>query len=388
MGHRVRIGPLRRVLQRALMYNSRGNLARYSMGTAQERIEAAPQVTLRRKLRFVRTRLREWRMIAKGLLFKNHPILVHIIPIRRCNLSCTYCNEFDDFSKPVPLAEMKRRLDLLADMGTSIITISGGEPLLHPELDEVIAHMRSRGMIAGLITNGYLLTAERIERLNRAGLEHLQISIDNAMPDEVSKKSLKVLDQKLELLARHAVFQVNINSVLGSGINHPEDALDVAHRAVALGFTSTVGIIHDHNGQLKPLGTRETEIFEEIMALGKRSYSRFNNFQHNIAGGKENHWRCRSGSRYLYICEDGLVHWCSQQRGYPGVPLDKYTAEDRRREYSTRKFCAPRCTISCVQQVALIDNWRSPQTLKPVAAPPPAPPGPLVQVASVSRHSR
>src|SRR5258708_551819 len=357
------------------------------MGTAQKKIEAPPPIALRRKLRFARTRLREWRMIAKGLVSKNHPIVVHIIPVRRCNLACTYCNEFDDFSKPVPLEEMKRRLDLLADMGTSIITISGGEPLLHPELDEVIAHMRRRGMIAGLITNGYLLTAERIERLNRAGLEHLQISIDNAMPDEVSKKSLKVLDQKLELLARHAVFQVNINSVLGSGINHPEDALAVAHRAVALGFTSTVGIIHDHNGQLKPLGTRETEIFEEIMSLGKRSYSRFNNFQHNIAGGKENDWRCRSGSRYLYICEDGLVHWCSQQRGDPGVPLAQYTAEDRRREYSTKKFCAPRCTVSCVQQVAMIDNWRSPQTLKPLAPPPPSAAATAVLPVSGARHN-
>ena len=46
-------------------------------------------------------------------------------------------------------------------------------------------------MLAGLITNGYLLTAERIERLNRAGLDHMQISIDNVMPDEVSKKSLQ-----------------------------------------------------------------------------------------------------------------------------------------------------------------------------------------------------
>jgi len=72
------------------------------------------------------------------------------------------------------------------------------------------------------------------------------------------------------------VFQVNINSVLGSGVKNPEDALQIAHRAVDLGFTSTVGIIHDHNGQLKPLGPRETEIFEEIMALGKRSFSRFN----------------------------------------------------------------------------------------------------------------
>jgi MoaA/NifB/PqqE/SkfB family radical SAM enzyme len=232
-----------------------------------------------------------------------------------------------------------------------------------------------------------LLTADRIERLNRAGLEHLQISIDNVMPDEVSKKSLKVLDQKLELLAQHAVFQVNINSVLGSGVKNPQDALQVAHRAISLGLTSTVGIIHDHNGQLRPLGPNEIGIFEEIMSLGKRSYSRFNVFQHNIARGKENQWRCRSGSRYLYICEDGLVHWCSQQRGYPGIPLEKYSAEDRRREYSTKKFCAPRCTVSCVQQVALIDNWRSPQTLKPTAAPA-ARANELVQVASAAHDSR
>src|SRR5215469_3442153 len=120
--------------------------------------------------RFLHTRTREVRAILKALVSTKHPFLVHIIPIRQCNLACTYCNEFDDFSPPVPLAEMKRRLDILADMGTSIITMSGGEPLLHPELDEIIRHMRRRGMIAGMITNGFLLTQKRIEELNRAGL--------------------------------------------------------------------------------------------------------------------------------------------------------------------------------------------------------------------------
>ena len=344
-------------------------------------------VKTRRSLRFVRTRARELRMIAKGLLTTRHPLLVHIIPVRRCNLACTYCNEFDDFSKPVPLDEMFRRVDRLAEMGTAIITISGGEPLLHPELDEIIARIRKGGIIAGMITNGYLLTRERIERLNRAGLEHLQISIDNVMPDEVSKKSLKVLDQKLKLLAEHAVFQVNINSVLGSGVKDPEDALAVARRAQEFGFTSTVGILHDGQGQLKPLGAREREIFEEIMGMGKSSFSRVNGFQHNIAQGKPNEWRCRSGSRYLYICEDGLVHWCSQQRGYPGIPLEKYTAEDRRREYFTKKFCAPRCTVSCVQQIATVDNWRGLQTLKPVAAPP-APSETLVHLTGAGSPPR
>jgi MoaA/NifB/PqqE/SkfB family radical SAM enzyme len=307
--------------------------------------------------------------------------------MRRCNLDCGYCNEYDNVSKPVPLEEMKKRLDILAGFGTSIITISGGEPLMHPELEGVIRHIRKRGMIAGMITNGFLLSKERIGTLNEAGLEHLQISIDNVVPDEVSKKSLKTLDIRLEWLAELAVFQVNINSVLGSGVKDPEDALKIAHRAVELGFTSTVGIIHDGNGQLKPLGPRELEIFEEIMTLGKRSFSRFNDFQHSVARGKEHDWRCRSGARYLYICEDGLVHWCSQQRGYPGIPLAQYTDEMRHREYYTAKHCAPMCTVSCVQQVGIIDNWRGPQTLKPKPMAPPSPQPELVQIGGTRSDS-
>jgi MoaA/NifB/PqqE/SkfB family radical SAM enzyme len=332
---------------------------------------------IRKRLLAAHRKLREMRMIAKGIASTRHPLLVHIIPMRRCNLACAYCNEFDDSSKPVPIEEMFRRIDLLGAMGASVITISGGEPLLHPDLDAIIARIRKNGTIAGLITNGYLLVAERIERLNRAGLEYLQISIDNVQPDDVSKKSLKVLDQKLELLAKHAEFHVNINSVLGGGVRNPEDALTVARRALDLGFTSTVGILHDDNGQLQPLGPREQEIFEEIMSLGKRSFTRVNRFQHNIAAGRENNWRCRAGSRYLYICEDGLVHYCSQQRGYPGIPLGQYTSEQRRREFLTKKDCAPRCTVSCVHQISVVDGWRAPQTL---AAGPPAAASSLVQV--------
>jgi MoaA/NifB/PqqE/SkfB family radical SAM enzyme len=320
---------------------------------------------IRRTWKAAGRRLRELRMIAKGLASKDHPILAHVIPMRRCNLSCTYCNEYDNVSKPVALEVMYRRLDQLANLGTTIITISGGEPLLHPDLDLIVAHIRGRGMIAGMITNGYLLTAERIQRLNRAGLDHLQISIDNVMPDEVSKKSLKVLDRKLQLLAEHADFHVNINSVVGGGIRTPQDALTIGRRAIGLGFTSTVGIIHDGEGQLQPLGETEREVYTAMRAMEKSSYARINYFQDNIAHGKENRWRCRAGARYLYICEDGLVHYCSQQRGYPAKPLAEYTVADIRREYRTEKSCAPRCTVACVHQVCYIDFWRGKQDLTP-----------------------
>ena len=307
--------------------------------------------------------------------------MAHIIPIRRCNLSCAYCNEYDDVSKPVPVEVLERRINKLADLGTSILTLSGGEPLLHPELDDVIAIMRRRGFLAGMITNGYLLTAERVQRLNKAGLDHLQISIDNVMPDDVSKKSLKVLDKKLQILAENADFHVNINSVVGGGIHNPDDALVVGRRALELGFSATVGIIHDGGGQLKPLGDRERAVYHEMKALENRHFARLNFFQDTIAAGEPNNtWKCRAGARYMYICEDGLVHYCSQQRGYPGTPLEKYTVEDIRREYHSEKPCAPYCTVSCVHYVSYFDFWRGPQNLK--SAMPDAPAASLVKIQS------
>jgi MoaA/NifB/PqqE/SkfB family radical SAM enzyme len=308
--------------------------------------------------------LKEARLIVKGAASTSHPIMAHIIPIRRCNLSCTYCNEYDDFSKPIATEVMIGRINRLADLGTSILTLSGGEPLLHPDLDEIIAAMRRRGVLACMITNGYLLTADRVKKLNRAGLEHMQISIDNVMPDDVSKKSLKVLDKKLQILAEHAEFHVNINSVVGGGIHNPEDALVVGKRALELGFSSTVGIIHDGDGQLRPLGERERQIYHQMKAMENRHFARLNFFQDAIAQGRPNRWRCRAGARYMYICENGLVHYCSQQRGYPAKPLDQYTREDIRREYLTEKGCAPYCTVSCVHYVSYFDFWRDPQTLK------------------------
>jgi MoaA/NifB/PqqE/SkfB family radical SAM enzyme len=215
-----------------------------------------------------------------------------------------------------------------------------------------------------MITNGYNLMPERIKRLNNAGLDHLQISIDNVMPDDVSKKSLKVLDKKLQMLSEHAEFHVNINSVVGGGIHNPDDALVVGKRAIELGFSATVGIIHDGDGQLRPLGDRERAVYHEMKAMEKRNFARFNGFQDAIAAGQPNEWKCRAGARYMYICEDGLVHYCSQQRGYPGKSLMDYTLEDVRREYYTEKSCAPMCTVSCVHQISYFDFWRDPQTIR------------------------
>ncbi len=314
---------------------------------------------LRELSRRVTRTYRESRMVVRGLLGPTHPLLVQIVPIRRCNLACSYCNEYDDRSEPVPLDEMLRRIDRLAELRAGIVTLSGGEPMLHPELDAIIRRIRERGMLAGLITNGFYLGPSRIARLNAAGLEYLQISIDNLEPDASSKKSLKTLRPKLGHLAEHARFHVNINSVVGAGMSRPEDPLTITNEARALGFSTSVGILHDGTGALRALSSRQRSIYDEVVRTGQGLYTRINDFQRRLVDGKPNQWKCRAGARYLYVCEDGLVHYCSQQRGRPGISLYDYGQRDLEREMNTEKACAPYCTIGCVHRASALDRYRA-----------------------------
>src|SRR5271156_839113 len=79
-------------------------------------------------------KVRELAVVGHALASTRHVVMAQIVPMRFCNLSCAYCNEYDKVSKPVPLEEMFRRIDHLGRLGTAMIGISGGEPLTHPEL--------------------------------------------------------------------------------------------------------------------------------------------------------------------------------------------------------------------------------------------------------------
>jgi hypothetical protein len=184
----------------------------------------------------------------------------------------------------------------------------------------------------------------------------------------VSKKSLRLLDRKLQWLAEHATFDVNINSVVGGGTRNPEDARTIFLRARALGFSTSIGIIHDGSGQLKSLDGEARRVYDDVSSQINRAqfvlqnlYSGVRGFQDNLADGMPNEWRCRAGARYLYVCENGLVHYCSQQRGWPGIPLAEYTRDHIRAAFDLPKSCAPFCTIGCVHRVSTMDYWRRPQ---------------------------
>jgi MoaA/NifB/PqqE/SkfB family radical SAM enzyme len=315
---------------------------------------------VRRTLRRWNRLYRETRVVAQALREKDHPVFAHVVVTRRCNLACAYCSEFDDHSKPVPTEELLKRIDKLAALGTTTVTITGGETLLHPELEQVIARIRSYRMIAVMITNGYLLSVDRIKSLNKAGLDRMQISIDNIEPDDVSMKSLRILDLRLRWLAEHAEFPVHIHSVVGAGTSKPADVIQIQSRARQLGHLSTAGIVHDATGHILPIDEESRRVLKQVEGSTKSAFSfaRHNPWRAKLLAGKPNDWHCPAGGRHLYICEFGLVHYCMSQRGYPAIPLEQYTIEDCIREAKKPKACAPYCTIFCVHRIAWVDRLR------------------------------
>jgi len=305
-----------------------------------------------------------FKIVGHALRSPDRPLLAHLVVTRRCNLSCSYCNEYDDASPVVPLEALRERVRDLAALKTLMVACTGGEPLLHPQISEVVREIRRAGMIAMITTNGHLLTEEKISRLNEAGLQALQVSIDNATPSASSSKSLSILDAKLRNLAALAAFPVNINTVLGVGTESAAAALTVAQRAVDLGFSHSIGLVHDHTGAMRALSGTQRAVYWQAGMLSRALLHVFNYaiFQRKLVRGRPRSWNCRAGARYLYVCEDGLVHWCSQQRGRPAIPLTRYGVEHIRREFRTRKACAPLCTVTCVHQASAFDGWRGQQT--------------------------
>jgi MoaA/NifB/PqqE/SkfB family radical SAM enzyme len=299
------------------------------------------------------------------------PVLVQMVVTRRCNLTCGYCNEYDDVSDPIPVERLKAQIDHVAALGTIVLTFTGGEPLLHPNLDELIAHGVSKGLVVTSITNGYPVTRKWIERLNAAQLSFLQISIDNLEPNEVSQKSLSKITKKLELLKQHAKFGVNVNAVLGS--SPPAATRELVRSVEQHGFFMTVGLMHGPDGQLDAglAGEELAELYRELRSRSKKTifHHAGEGWEDTMIEGGTAPFKCRAGSRYLYVDEFGKVSYCSQRRGDPGTPLLEYGRAQMQVAFDAPKGCEAACTIACVRRASFYDGWR-PQRGAPTPQPP------------------
>jgi MoaA/NifB/PqqE/SkfB family radical SAM enzyme len=251
---------------------------------------------------------------------------------------------------------LEARFRKLKELGTFGISLTGGEPTMHPELPRLIRACRQlRFFRTGMISNGFFLRPQLIEALNQAGLQEMQISIDGVKGNDTTQKVLSNLKKRLQWLRDCARFQVIVSAVIGACPS--EEAEEVIDFAKKLGFAARVLFVHDRHGQLK-LNADEVKTFENIVAKLPRSWREFSSYRNRLINDGTAPFKCRAGSRYLYVDEFGDVHWCSQTRAVWSKPLMEYSVTDLREQFYSYKSCHATCTLGCVRSASQFDNWR------------------------------
>ncbi len=149
-------------------------------------------------------------------IFKSSPFFMHIAPTRRCNLGCDYCYQYDNASNEMSFDSFKEIIDNNYKLGLGIVAFTGGEPLIWKHLDEAIDYCNEKNIFTQLTTNGTLLRRDRLDRLKKAGLDYLMVSIDAVKKKPYSKKTVSDNPEIIDLLkhARSEGMVVSWNTVL------------------------------------------------------------------------------------------------------------------------------------------------------------------------------
>jgi len=295
------------------------------------------------------------------------PFLAQLIVTRRCNLACGYCTEYDKTSDPIPLPILQQRLEKLRQLRTWALALMGGEPTLHPDLLPILAAMKRLGFRRRMLTtNGLLLTPELIAGLNQHGLTDMSVSVDGIKRNATTVKVLDTLKTNLEHLARTARFQVVLSAVIGS--TPREEVLEVVTFAESQGFAPRLLLLHDAHGQIG-LSPAQRAVYAEVKAKLGRQAKEAHDYRDRLLQDGAAPFRCRSGARYLYIDEFGMVRWCAQTRTAFGKNLLEYTRDDLHHHFYTSKSCSDTCSVGCVRTASAYDQWRSqrvPEVTPPV----------------------
>ncbi len=294
----------------------------------------------------------DWRFIATGAkrVLDSRPMYAQVVVTDDCNLDCAYCDEYAPGAPVLPLDLLRSRIDKLDALGTQVYDLLGGEPLIHPDIAALVRHMKSKragSNLATIITNGFLLTAKGIGDLNDAGLDFMQVSVDSLHPTPCSKKSLKSVLPRLQLLAREARFKVEIQTVLNDETYETYDAFRDLLKDLPFDFGFSV--MHGRGGQIAIRGEKFLKLLSRYGVFEGVNFYR-DHLTEMLQGDFSRPWKCLGGFKFLYVNANGEVQWCGQQREYK-FPLDRMDLEELRQN-ARHKPCEAGCCLGCVRMVS------------------------------------
>lgn len=162
-----------------------------------------------------------------------------------CNSKCSYCTICDKPVENTSLQDLKHAVDELARLGVYNLGIAGGEPFLHPELADLIAHINAYQLYSYLHTNGTLWQTKRISAVLEAGLNALVLSLDTVDPEiyQISRgisimPVMQGIQYVLGEIYKYPDLKVMVNCVISKvNLHHLVPLVEWCHsRRISVGF--------------------------------------------------------------------------------------------------------------------------------------------------------
>jgi hopanoid biosynthesis associated radical SAM protein HpnH len=239
------------------------------------------------------------------------PLLVELEPLFACNLKCAGCGKIAQ-----PASLLKQRMPVeqavgaITESGAPMVSIAGGEPLMHPQIDEIVRQLLDRGKIVFLCTNAVLLP-KHLHRFtphkNFAWMVHID-GLRDRHDESVNKKG--VFDQAVAAirLAKQKGFRVNTNTTFFD-TDTPQDVIDV------LDFLNDeLGV---DNMQISP-GYAYEKAPDQDHWLGVEQTREL--FKKAFEGGRRRRWRLNHSPMFLDFLE-GRVDLSCTAWGIPSYSL-------------------------------------------------------------------
>lgn len=290
--------------------------------------------------------------------FDAKPMQCSLYVTDRCNLDCGYCTEYDNSRAHPPLDVILARLDHIRSLGTLRVALVGGEPLLHPDIVEIVRYARKIGFSTSLTTNAFPLTRTLIRDLEEAGLEVMQISVDRILPSDISKKSLKSVAGRIELM-RGSRIKLHITGTICA--DTADDALTVLDHGLSRDIPTEVRLVHagpDQQMRVAPADRQAQRRIIETMQARKKAGEPVHtsdtilDYQLKLIDGEDvaSQWVCAAGYKIFFVSADGKFMECSMR------PTDRDILDmtvDDLRSYFRVKECQSGCGVYCAVSTSM-----------------------------------
>src|SRR5881397_2931411 len=290
-------------------------------------------------------------------LLDRKPLQCSLYVTDRCNLDCAYCTEYDNSRAHPSLDDLKKWIWKIRELGTMRIALVGGEPLVHPNIVEVVRYCRELGFATSLTTNGFLLTRKLLAELEDAGLQVMQISVDRMTPSPITRKTFKTILPKLDYF-RDSKVSLHITGVICAD-TLPESRA-VLETGLSRGIPTEVRLVHaDPLSRFRVArgSIEELESFVDSMIKRKRRGEKIHTneailkYQKSLLRNEPVEWTCTAGYKLFFVSAQGKFWICSM------VHTDKHimdvTLDDLYANYR-KKSCQEGCGVYCAVSASLL----------------------------------